>query len=54
MKIIEEWCERSGLKVNPVKAEIVRFSKDHNKELSKKVRILGNEVKQARSIKYRW
>lgn len=52
MEIIENWCKTSGLKVNPDKAEIIKFSSDNKNELKKEVEIFGNKIKQVKSVKY--
>ena len=53
LKIVETWCNETGLYVNPEKTELVRFTKRTKKDLKMcKIKLFGEELKLTRSVKY--
>lgn len=52
MKIVEEWCRKKGLKVNPNKTDLVLFSRRHtNKELVGKFRLFRKDIRPGTQVK---
>lgn len=55
MGIMERWCTKHRLSVNPDKTEMMRFTKRHNSEAIKitpEIKLMGKTLKLVESVKY--
>lgn len=52
MKIVENWCNETGLSVNPEKSNVMNFSKCHNRKLTIDITLFGKAIKQTDNFKY--
>lgn len=53
MRIVERWCQRTGLLVNPIKTTLVNFTNKRNQvELMKPIKIFGTEIRRQSEFKY--
>ena len=53
LKIVQTWCNETGLHINPEKTELVRFTKKTKKDLKMhKIKLFDEELKLKKSVKY--
>lgn len=53
LKLVEEWCKKTGLFVNPEKSSIVRFTKRTRKQINATpIKLFGTVVKEDKTFKY--
>jgi ribonuclease HI len=54
MKVVENWCDRNQLHVNPAKTNMVRFTRCNSeaKTKMKQVKIFNEEIQRVESFKY--
>jgi ribonuclease HI len=52
MKIVERWCRRNGLNVNPEKSQVMRFSKGNMTKPLNEVKLFDKAIKREKVIKY--
>lgn len=53
VKLVEDWCHRNGLSVNPKKTELVLFSKRYTgSHLVGKLRLFGKTIELSSQVKY--
>lgn len=53
IKVVEEWCRKNGLNVNPNKTDFVLFSKRHTgQHLVGKLRLFGKHIELSGQVRY--
>jgi hypothetical protein len=52
LKIVQNWCQVKGLKVNPLKTETMIFTKKYKPEPIEPLRLWGTEIKYTSQVKY--
>lgn len=52
LNIVAEWCESSGLRVNPKKSHLVAFTKRRNKDKLRKPILFGETINYSKEVKY--
>lgn len=52
MRIVEKWCLEAGLKVNPEKSQLVRFTRKTKNIGLQKIILFGKEMPLSKTVKY--
>lgn len=52
IKLVEQWCIKVGLKVNPMKSDTIIFTKNRKLEGYRDPVLFGEEIKRKKEVKY--